>query len=186
MIIACVIGLAGAFLIYKLVSSSLAEGKNDGLIMAGLIAVAIFLGVAAITSGKPKVEEPRVAQKAEKPAPPPAIETRSAPSSAVEPAAVVMGNTQVKTRIKNYLTSLPGAVIVTVRGDDDGIIVDCDFDFGTADKEAAKTFAQDLIYRIMGDNSDVQFKWLSVNCMNGKAPAGIIVQYENGRFSSLP
>lgn len=90
-----------------------------------------------------------------------------------------------KNRIKAYLNSLPGAGVVIVSGSP-AVIVECDYDFGTADKETAKSYATDLIYDIMDASGSSPVNLISVNCMNGKTPIGIIVNYEDGRFYTLP
>ena len=189
-IVALTVVAGGTFAIYKLLMWSKTTGNKFGNVCALLIALVMLFGVKGMLKvDKPQAPKPTARTSSETVSSilnQPAKETRSVPSTAVETRSVVTGNTQVKNRIKNYLASMPGAVIVTVRGDDNSVIVDCDFDFGTADKGLAADFAQDLIYRIMADNSDVQFSWLSINCMNGKSPVGMMVQYENGRFTHLP
>lgn len=94
---------------------------------------------------------------------------------------------QLKNRIKGYVDGLSGAAIVIVRGDSaNGFIVETDYDFGTDDRETAKSYATNLIHDIVNANGDCTFKYISVNCMNGKSPLGVIVNYEDGQFSTLP
>lgn len=94
---------------------------------------------------------------------------------------------QVKARIKAKIEAMPGSSIVIVRGDTtNGIVVDVDYDMSDISRDSAISYAKDLIGEIMSTNSDVPFSYLSVNCMNGKSPLGVIVQYEHGEYFVSP
>lgn len=178
LIVSLGVAAVGGYLIYRLVKMSLTTGRKDGFVMAGLLGVVMVFGVTALISGsthsrqKP-AKQTQVAARNISVAPRPTFEASSS-------------DTQAKSRVKAYMDRLPGSMIVIVRGDSSNLIVETDYNFGTGDKETAKSLATDLIYQIMGDNSDCVFKYISVNCMNGKNPVGAIVNYENGSFSTLP
>lgn len=163
----------GTYAIYKMLMWSRAKGKPDGNIAALIIALVMLYGV------KLAVETPEPVKPPVKQASASNVSVPSRPTSSST-------DTQVRSQIKAYMDRLPGAMIVVVRGDSAGIIVETDYNFGTSDKETAKSLATNLIYQIMDDNSDCTFKYISVNCMNGKNPVGAIVNYENGSFSTLP
>lgn len=167
----------GTYAIYKMLMWSRTKGKPDGNIAALIVALVMLYGakIAAETPEpvKQPVKQTQVAARNISVAPRPTSEASSS-------------DTQAKSRVKAYMDSLPGSMIVIVRGDSSNLIVETDYNFGTGDKAAAVDFAKDLIYQIQADNSDCVFKYISVNCMNGKNPVGAIVNYENGSFSTLP
>lgn len=187
-----------AYAIYKLLWTSPKPVSRVNAIAAGLIALVMLYGVTAVT----RHDEPKklpasttssTTRKVEvvpisKPANNSDVQSKRNVEVAPTPEQVPVNNsdTQVKSRIEGYLKSLPGAVTVIVRGDSSGIVVDCDYDFGTSDKAAAKNAATNLIYDIMDANGDCTFNYISINCMNGRNPAGVIVSYENGEFKTLP
>lgn len=93
---------------------------------------------------------------------------------------------QALPRVEAYVKNLSGTQgqIVIVKAGLNGISVDCDYNVGDVDREAAKAYATDLIYDIIDANSDCQFSSITINCMNGKKPIGALVQYDNGEIFS--
>lgn len=178
LIVSLGVAAVGGYLIYRLVKMSLTTGRKDGFVMAGLIGLVIALGVTALISGsthsrqKP-AKQTQVAARNISVAPRPTFEASSS-------------DTQAKSRVKAYMDSLPGSMIVIVRGDSSNLIVETDYNFGSGDKATTVDFAKDLIYQIQDANSDCVFKYISVNCMNGRNPVGTIVNYENGSFTTIP
>ena len=172
------VAAVGAYLIYRLVKMSITTGRKDGFVMAGLIGLVIVFGVTALISGSTHSRQKPVKQT-----------QIAARNISVEPrptSEASSSDTQAKSRVKAYMDSLPGSMIVIVRGDSSNLIVETDYNFGTGDKATAVDFAKDLIYQIQDANSDCVFKYISVNCMNGKNPVGAIVNYENGSFTTIP
>ena len=163
--------VVGTYAIYRLLRWSSETGNKLGNAASLGIALVMLFSMSSLAHDEPKASltpKPKPVQSsvATVPSKPDALDA-------------------TKSRIKAYLNSLPGAGVVIVRGSP-AVIVECDYDFGTADKETAKGYATDLIYDIMGANGDCNFNLISVNCMNGKTPIGIIVNYEGGRFYTLP
>lgn len=111
-----------------------------------------------------RLEEERAARKAEQ---------------AAEQAAK-----QAVPRVEAYVKSLPGSQLVIVKAGINGVSVDCDYNVGDVDREAAKAYATDLIYDILDANSDCTFSSITINCMNGKKPVGALVQYDKGEIFS--
>lgn len=167
----------GTYAIYKMLMWSRTKGKPDGNIAALIIALVMLYGAKIAAETPEPVKQPakqtQVAARNISVAPRPTPEASSS-------------DTQAKSRVKAYMDSLPGSMIVIVRGDSSNLIVETDYNFGTGDKATAVDFAKDLIYQIQDANSDCVFKYISVNCMNGKKPVGAIVNYENGSFTTIP
>lgn len=91
---------------------------------------------------------------------------------------------QAVPRVEAYVKSLPGSQLVIVKAGINGVSVDCDYNVGDVDREAAKAYATDLIYDILDANSDCTFSSITINCMNGKKPVGALVQYDKGEIFS--
>lgn len=168
----------GTYAIYKLLWAARETGNRFNAVVAGLIALVMLYGVTAVT----RHDEPKKLPASTTSSTTRKVEVAPTP----EQVPVTGSDMQAKSRVESYLKSLSGAVIVIVRGDSSGIVVDCDYDFGTSDKAAAKNAATNLIYDIMDANGDCTFSYISINCMNGRNPAGVIVSYENGEFTTLP
>ena len=192
MAIVCILLIiaVGTFAIFKLVMWSRDTGNNIGNVISLVIALIMMVMMSKINQADenpkpaPRVEQVQTTTAIEAPVEVPAA--TPAPESIYVAPRVSQIDSQDKIQVENYLRSLPGATIVIVRSNDSGITVDCDIDMGNVDKETAKSLATNLIYAVMSDNDNCTFSWISVNCMNGKSPIGMIVHYDNGAISSLP
>lgn len=68
---------------------------------------------------------------------------------------------------------------------DKGLSVYANFNMGDTDPNTAKYIAVDLINDIMNANPDCPFELISINCMNGKAPIGALVNYSGGVYTGI-
>ena len=177
----------GTYAVYRLVLWSKMTGDRRGNAGALVIGLVMMFGVKAFLPLSP-ANDTRA-----KPSPPAKQtvttvreEKTYAPNVSPLPSDSLK-DSRMKNQVQNYLESLPGSQIVIVEGNsENGIRVNVDYNMGNVDRETAKNYAIELIYDILDANSDCPFKWIYVNCMNGKAPIGIIVHYEDGAFSTLP
>lgn len=180
LIVALIFVAICTFAIYKLIMWSRRMGNNFGNAGALVIALIMMVGVKTLVPLDSATDAKAKTSTTSKSA-------VTVKTTAPAKQTISTADTNLKSRIKNYLQSLPGSQVVIVNGNSEyGFSVDVDYNFGTSDKAEAKAAAVDLIYDIVAANSDCGFKWIYVVCLNGKSPIGLIVQYENGEFRTLP
>ncbi len=180
LIVALIFVAICTFAIYKLIMWSRRTGNNIGNVGALVIALIMMVGVKTLVPLDSATGAKATTSTTSKSA-------VTVKTTAPAKQTISTADANLKSRIENYVQSLPGSMVVRIGGNSEyGFSVDVDYNFMTSDKAAAKAAAVDLIYDIVGANSDCGFKWIYVNCMDGKSPIGLIVQYENGEFRTLP
>ena len=170
-------------------------------------AMFLFAGCSTTPEESPKVKE--IKQQEERLAEQKAAELNAAAEKVVEEKRLVEQKTaeqkaqkdaeweeyqaklravkQLQPKVEAYVRNMPN-----LRKDNfytevgaKGLSVYANFNMGDTDPDTAKYIAVDLINDIMNANPDCPFDIVSINCLNGKAPIGAMVNYSEGVYTGI-